>query len=146
MPPGAARNALDCALWDFEAKRSGRPVHELAQLPPPRPLTTAFTISLGTPDEMAKAAQAAAARPLLKVKLGGDGDPARIEAVRKAAPRSELIVDANEAWTEQNLGANLAACAQAGVTLVEQPLPAEKDDRACHNCAADPGLRRRKRA
>ena len=126
-PPGAARNALDCALWDFEAKRSGRPVHEIAQLPLPRPLTTAFTISLGSPDEMAKAAQAAAARPLLKVKLGGDGDPARIEAVRKAAPRSELIVDANEAWTEQNLGANLAACAQAGVTLVEQPLPAEKD-------------------
>ncbi|HEY6830962.1 MAG TPA: dipeptide epimerase, partial [Pseudolabrys sp.] len=82
MPPGAARNALDCAFWDLEAKRAGRPVYELAGLPAPRPLTTAFTISLGTPAAMAQAAAAAADRPLLKIKLGGDGDSERIAAVR----------------------------------------------------------------
>jgi L-Ala-D/L-Glu epimerase / N-acetyl-D-glutamate racemase len=127
MPPGAARNALDCAFWDLEAKRSGRPVHELARLAAPRELTTAFTISLASPAEMAKAAAKAATRTLLKVKLGGDtnlgGDPARVAAVRAAAPHATLIVDANEGWDEGNLAANLAACAQAGVVLVEQPLP-----------------------
>ena len=129
MPPGAARNALDCAFWDLEAKRSGRPVHELAGLPAPRPLTTAFTISLAAPAAMAEAAAKAASRPLLKIKLGGsDGsDPERIAAVRAAAPKSTLIVDANEGWTEDNLAANLAACAQAGVVLVEQPLPEGRD-------------------
>ena len=111
MPPGAARNALDCAFWDLEAKRAGKPAHELAGLPPPRPLTTAYTISLGTPEVMAKAAQAASGRKLLKVKLGGTGDPERIAAVRAAAPNSELIVDANEGWTPDNLAENLAACA-----------------------------------
>ncbi|HWV42580.1 N-acetyl-D-Glu racemase DgcA [Pseudorhodoplanes sp.] len=128
MPPGAARNALDCAFWDLEAKRSGKRVHELAGLPSPRPLTTAFTISLGTPDAMAEAARRASGRPLLKVKLGADGDPARIAAVRAAAPAAQLIVDANEGWAAETLGANLAACAAAGVTLIEQPLPAEADD------------------
>jgi L-alanine-DL-glutamate epimerase-like enolase superfamily enzyme len=127
MPPGAARNALDCAFWDLEAKRSGRSVHELAGLAVPHPVTTAFTISLGPPAEMAKAAESAAARALLKVKLGAEGDAARIAAVRAAAPRAALIVDANEGWSEDNLQANLAACAQAGVTLVEQPLPAGRD-------------------
>ena len=127
MPPGAARNALDCALWDFEAKRAGRAAHELAHLPPPGPLVTAYTISLGTAEDMAEAAAKAAGRPLLKVKLGGDGDPARIGAVRRAAPQPELIVDANEAWQASNLAANLAACADAGVTLIEQPLPAGHD-------------------
>jgi L-alanine-DL-glutamate epimerase-like enolase superfamily enzyme len=127
MPPGAARNALDCAFWDLEAKRAGKPAHELAGLPPPRPLTTAYTISLGTPEVMAKAAQAASGRKLLKVKLGGTGDPERIAAVRAAAPNSELIVDANEGWTASNLAANLSACAAAGVTLVEQPLPSDAD-------------------
>ncbi len=127
MPAGAARNALDCAFWDLEAKRAGKPAYEIADLPEPHPLTTAYTISLGTPETMAEAARAASARKLLKVKLGGAGDPARIAAVRKAAPSSELIVDANEGWSADNLAANLAACADAGVTLVEQPLPAEDD-------------------
>ena len=89
---------------------------------------TAYTISLGAPEVMAKAAAKAAHRPLLKIKLGGDGDPARIAAVRAAAPQSQLIVDANESWNEANLEANLAACVAAGVTLVEQPLPAGRDD------------------
>jgi L-alanine-DL-glutamate epimerase-like enolase superfamily enzyme len=127
MPAGAARNALDCAFWDLEAKRAGKPAHELAGLPPPRPLTTAYTISLGTPEVMAKAAQAASERKLLKIKLGGMGDSERIAAVRAAAPNSELIVDANEGWTPGNLAANLSACAAAGVTLVEQPLPSDAD-------------------
>jgi L-Ala-D/L-Glu epimerase len=128
MPPGAARNALDCAFWDLEAKRMGRPVHALLGLSPPEPLTTAYTISLGTPQAMAQAAAKAADRPLLKVKLGGADDPGRIAAVRNAAPRAELIVDANESWSAVDLGQNLAACAQAGVTLVEQPMPAGRDD------------------
>ncbi len=127
MPPGAARNALDCAFWDLEARRSGRPVHALAGLPAPGPRVTAYTISLGTPEMMAEAARAAAAHALLKVKLGGAGDPARIRAVRAAAPHAELIVDANESWNPADLANNLAACAEAGVTLVEQPLPAGRD-------------------
>jgi len=127
LPAGSARNALDCAFWDLEAKRAGKRVHELAGLPALRPVTTALTISLGTPEAMAAAVQKQAQRKLLKIKLGGDGDPARIAAVRRAAPQAELIVDANEAWTEKNLAENLAACAAAGVTLVEQPLPAGND-------------------
>jgi len=127
MSAGAARNALDCAFWDLEAKRDGKPVHALAGLPTPGPLTTAYTISLGAPETMATAAGKAAARSLLKIKLGAPGDPQRIAAVRAAAPRSELIVDANEGWTPDNLAENLAACAAAGVTLVEQPLPAGAD-------------------
>ena len=127
MPAGAVRNALDCAFWDLEAKRAARPAYELAGLPTPQPLTTAYTISLGTPQAMADAARAAATRKLLKIKLGGGGDAERIAAVRQAAPHSELIVDANEGWTTENLAANLAACAAAGVTLVEQPLPATTD-------------------
>jgi L-alanine-DL-glutamate epimerase-like enolase superfamily enzyme len=128
MRPGAARNALDCAFWDLAAKQSGRPVHEIAGLPPLEPLLTAYTISLAAPQEMAAAAEKVAGRALLKVKLGGPDDPARIGAVRRAAPRCELIVDANEAWTPDNLLENLAACADAGVTLLEQPLPADRDD------------------
>jgi L-alanine-DL-glutamate epimerase-like enolase superfamily enzyme len=128
MPAGAARNALDCALWDLEAKRSGRRVHEIAGLGAPRAVTTAFTISLASPAEMAKATAAAAGRPLLKIKLGGDGDIERIAAVRAAAPLAILIVDANEGWNEGNLAANLDACAKAGVVLVEQPLPEAKDE------------------
>jgi L-Ala-D/L-Glu epimerase / N-acetyl-D-glutamate racemase len=128
MPAGAARNALDCALLDLEAKSSGQRVWTLLGRPAPRPCTTAFTISLGTPEAMAAATAKAAHRPLLKIKLGGDGDDERISAVRKAAPESELIVDANEAWTPDNLEYHLAACANAGVTLVEQPLPAGRDE------------------
>src|SRR5439155_11884802 len=127
MPAGAARNALDCAFWDLAAKRAGRPVHALAGLPPPKPLTTAYTISLAAPAVMAAAAAQAADRALLKVKLGGPDDPARIMAVRHAAPRAELIVDANEGWTDDDLAQNLAACAAAGVTLIEHPLPADRD-------------------
>jgi len=127
MPPGAARNALDCAFWDLQAKRSGRRVHELAGLPAPQPLTTAFTISLAAPAEMAAAAAKVHKRALLKVKLGGDGDAARIAAVRAAAPRATLIVDANEGWNDGNLAVHLAACAAAGVVLVEQPLPEGRD-------------------
>jgi L-Ala-D/L-Glu epimerase len=128
MPAGAARNALDCALLDLEAKRAGQRAWTLLGRPAPRPCTTAFTISLGTPDAMASATAKAAHRQLLKIKLGGDGDDTRIAAVRKAAPESELIVDANEAWTPDNLESNLSACANAGVTLVEQPLPAGRDE------------------
>jgi L-alanine-DL-glutamate epimerase-like enolase superfamily enzyme len=128
LPSGAARNALDCAFWDFEAKSSGRPAHEIAGEPPPRALTTAYTISLDTPDAMADAARKASSRALLKVKLGTADDAARIRAVRAAAPGAELIVDANEGWRADNLAANLAACADAGVTLIEQPLPADDDD------------------
>ena len=129
MPSGAARNALDCALWDVSAKRAGKPVHVLAGLPEPRPVITAYTISLGSPDEMAEAAARAADRPLLKVKLGGGapGDPTRLAAVRRAAPAAELIVDANEGWTPETLAENFSACAAAGVTLIEQPLPAADD-------------------
>jgi L-Ala-D/L-Glu epimerase len=129
LPAGAARNALDCAYWDFNAKRSGRRVHELAGLVSPKPLLTAYTISLAVPTAMAQAAERAASRPLLKVKLGGgdDSDGDRIAAVRRAAPKAELIVDANEGWDDNNLERNLAACAAAGVTLIEQPLPENRD-------------------
>jgi len=128
MPPGAARNALDCALIDLEAKQAGIRAWNLLGRPVPGERTTAYTISLGTPESMAEVTAKAAHRPLLKIKLGGDGDAVRIAAVRRAAPESELIVDANEAWTPANLEANLAACAAVGVTLVEQPLPAGQDD------------------
>jgi len=128
MPACAARNALDCALIDLQAKTSGKRAWELLGRPAPRACTTAFTISLDSPQAMAEATARAAHRPLLKIKLGGEDDAARIAAVRKAAPRSELIVDANEAWTTQTLEKNLAECAGAGVTLVEQPLPAGNDD------------------
>ncbi|MCB1472979.1 MAG: dipeptide epimerase [Rhodobiaceae bacterium] len=128
MPAGAARNALDCAFWDLEAKRAGRRAWELAGLPRPDGIVTAYTLSLKSPGEMRDAAHAAAHRPLIKVKLGGDGDRERIAAVREGAPSSRLIVDANEGWTPDNLEANLDACLKAGVELVEQPLPASDDE------------------
>ena len=157
MPPGAARNALDCALLDLEAKTSGQRAWNLLGRPAPGPCVTAYTISLGSPEAMAAATAKAAHRPLLKIKLGGDGDGARIAAVRKAAPDSELIVDANEAWTSDSLEQNLAECAEAGVTLVEQPLPAGDDqmlarirrplavcaDESVHDRASLEGLRER---
>ena len=157
LPAGAARNALDCALIDLDARISGRRAWELLERPAPRPCTTAFTISLGTPEAMAAATAKAADRPLLKIKLGGDGDGDRIAAVRREAPESELIVDANEAWTPDNLEENLAACEAAGVTLVEQPLPAGQDgalarirrpmavcaDESVHDRASLDGLRER---
>ena len=128
MPGGAARNAIDCALWDLEAKKAGRSVAELLGLTL-NPVTTAFTISLGAPDTMANATKDAAHRPLLKVKLGGadTSDPERIAAVRANAPQATLIVDANEGWSPDTLATNMAACAEAGVALIEQPLPASND-------------------
>lgn len=127
LPAGAARNALDCAFWDLEAKRTGRRAHDLAGLPSPRPLLTAYTISLASPAAMAEAAARAAHRPLLKLKLGGPEDAERLTAVRRAAPKADLIVDVNEAWTTAELEAKLAACAAVDVRLVEQPLPAAED-------------------
>jgi L-Ala-D/L-Glu epimerase len=128
MPAGAARNALDCAFIDLEAKRSGKRAWDLLGRSAPHACTTAYTISLGSPDAMAAATAKAAHRPLLKIKLGGDGDGERIASVRRAAPNAELIVDANEAWTPSNVEQHLAACAEASVTLVEQPLPAGWDE------------------
>lgn len=127
LPAGAARNALDCALWDLEAKRSGRRAWLTAGFSRLTPLVTAYTLSVGAPEEMRAAAIRAADRPLLKVKLAGDGDEARLAAVREGAPHASLIVDANEAWREETLVAQLDACARHGVALVEQPLPAGKD-------------------
>lgn len=129
LPAGAARNAIDCALWDWEAKRQGQPVWQLAGLPKPKPLTTAFTVGLGTPEEMGTAAGQAKDRPLLKVKLGGDAanEPARIRAVRKAAPDARLVVDANEGWTLETAQGMAPVLAECGVELLEQPFPAAED-------------------
>jgi L-alanine-DL-glutamate epimerase-like enolase superfamily enzyme len=128
MPAGAARNAVDCALWDLDAKRSGIRAHVTAAVGRCPPVTTAYTISLDSPDAMAEAAARAADRPILKIKLGAlDGDLGRIAAVRRAAPDATLIADANEGWTADNLARHLAACADAGFALVEQPLPARDD-------------------
>jgi L-alanine-DL-glutamate epimerase-like enolase superfamily enzyme len=131
MPAGAARNALDAALWSVEARRTRRPVWMLAGVQEPQPVVTAYTLSLGEPASMAAAAARAAQRPLLKVKLGapagGEGDDERIAAVRAAAPAATLIVDANEGWRVQTLERRLGACAAAGVVLIEQPLPAQED-------------------
>jgi L-Ala-D/L-Glu epimerase len=128
MPPGAARNAVDCALWDLEAKLSGRSVADRLDLRKLKPLTTAYTISLGEPDVMAAQAREHAQRPLLKVKVGTDDDESRIRAVRAAAPNSAIILDANEGWPEDRLEHHLRIAAEANVALVEQPLPAGRDD------------------
>jgi L-alanine-DL-glutamate epimerase-like enolase superfamily enzyme len=127
LPAGAARNALDCALWDLEAKKAGKPAWELAGLPRPEPLLTAFTISLAAPEAMAEAAKRADGRPLLKIKFGGDRDEARMRAVREARPDARLIGDANESWPVERLGELMAAAADAGFELIEQPLPAGAD-------------------
>ncbi|MGL1832063.1 N-acetyl-D-Glu racemase DgcA [Rhodocyclaceae bacterium SMB388] len=128
MKPGAARNALDCALWDLDAKRSGVPVWRLAGLDAPGPVLTAFTISLEDPDTMRAKAARNAHRPLLKIKLGGEGDIARLEAVRGGAPRSRIIVDANEGWSADEYAALAPVLLRLGVEMVEQPLPAGADD------------------
>jgi L-alanine-DL-glutamate epimerase-like enolase superfamily enzyme len=129
MPPGAARNAVDCALWDLDAKRSGVPAHVSAGIDRLRPVSTAYTISLDEPAVMADAVRKASGRPILKIKLGApEGDAERIAAVRAAAPDATLIADANEGWSEDNLDRHLAACAEAGFALIEQPLPAAKDE------------------
>jgi L-alanine-DL-glutamate epimerase-like enolase superfamily enzyme len=128
MPAGAARNAIDCALWDLEAKIGGRTVASAICPYPLRPLETAYTLSLGEPETMATQAHANATRPLLKVKIGGDNDVARTRAVREAAPKSRIILDANEGWTDDNIVANLAFAAEQGIALIEQPLPAGNDE------------------
>jgi L-Ala-D/L-Glu epimerase len=132
MPAGAARNAVDCALWDLEAKQTKTSAFHLAGIEKCMPVTTAFTLSMGTPQSMAEAARAASFRPLLKIKVGGDGDMERLRAVREAALNSKIVVDANEGWTRDNLEANLALCFKLGVSLVEQPLPADQDDVLAH--------------
>lgn len=128
VKPRAARNALDCALWDLEAKRTQKPVWQLALLQQPHPMVTAYTLSLDTPEAMAKAAAEAAHRPLLKLKLGREGDAERLRLIRQAAPASRLIIDANEGWTPSTLPGFLKVCAEVGVELVEQPLPAADDE------------------
>ncbi len=128
MPPGSARNAVDCALWDLAAKRSGAPAWRLAGVVEPGPCTTVYTISLDAPETMAAAAAKAAGRPILKLKLGGEGDIARVRAVRAAAPDARLVVDANEAWTPAMLRDYPAELAKLGVEMIEQPLPAAADD------------------
>lgn len=127
MPPGAARNALDCAFWHLDAQRDDRRVADIAGIGQLRPLVTAYTLSLDTPDRMGEAAAAQRQRPLLKLKLDGDGDVARVRAVRRAAPAARLIVDANEGWCEEHLAEVMPALAEFGVELIEQPLPADKD-------------------
>ncbi|PSH69731.1 dipeptide epimerase [Phyllobacterium brassicacearum] len=124
---GAARNAIDCALWDFEAKRTGTSARQIAGLPSLRDLTTAVTISFGEVQAMAASAMAFADRPLIKVKVGGENDAERIQAVAQAARTSRIILDANEGWTDDNIVENVLAAAKAGVVLIEQPLPAGKD-------------------
>jgi L-alanine-DL-glutamate epimerase-like enolase superfamily enzyme len=127
MPPGAARNALDCALWDLQAKRTGKPVWALAGLAEPGPVETAYTLSVDTPSAMAAAARDNASRPLLKLKLTGAGDLDRVRAVRDGAPDARLIVDANEAWTPDDFGVLAAELAGLGVEMIEQPFPADDD-------------------
>jgi L-alanine-DL-glutamate epimerase-like enolase superfamily enzyme len=128
LPPGAARNAVDAAFWDLEAKTSGKSVSRLAGIEPPRAVVTAYTLSLGEPEAMGRAAAEHAARPLLKLKLTGEGDLDRVRAVRAAAPGSRLIVDANEGWTAEHFERYAPALAGLGVALIEQPMPAGRDE------------------
>ncbi|MFC2968425.1 N-acetyl-D-Glu racemase DgcA [Acidimangrovimonas pyrenivorans] len=154
LPAGAARNAVDCALWDWEAKKAGKRVWDLAGLPAPQPMITAFTLSLDDPDKMRAEAAKNAHRPLLKIKLGTPDDMHRLAAVRAGAPKSKIIVDANEGWTTE-IYADLAPhLEKIGVALVEQPLPAGADealaeierpipvcaDESCHDRASLPDL------
>jgi len=128
LPAGAARNAVDCALWDLEAKKAGKRVWELAGLPAPRPEITAYTLSLDTPEAMETQAAKNAYRPLLKIKLGTPDDMPRLEAVRRGAPTSRIIIDANEGWTAEVYSELAPHLVGLGVELVEQPLPAAQDD------------------
>jgi L-alanine-DL-glutamate epimerase-like enolase superfamily enzyme len=158
LPPSAARNALDCALWDLEAKRSGKRVWEWANIPIVPEVKTSFTISLDAPDKMAAAAKAAVNSPLLKLKLGGDNlDLPRVEAVRAAAREVRLLVDANESWSPSHYRNIVRALNGLGVELIEQPFPANADevletldhpvpvcaDESCHTTADLPRLKNR---
>lgn len=127
LPPGAARNAVDCALWDLKAKQDGVSVAHLWDISPLHGVETAYTLSLDSAERMGQAAHAASHHPILKIKLGGVGDKDRIRAVHSAAPNCKIIVDANEAWTPDTLVENMLVCADAGISLIEQPLPADND-------------------
>ncbi|KAA3509935.1 N-acetyl-D-Glu racemase DgcA [Agrobacterium rosae] len=127
MKPGAARNAVDCALWDLETKLSGTSVASKVLTVLPKPIFTAYTISLGEPTVMAAKAAENAMRPLLKIKAGTQDDEARLRAVRAAAPQATIIVDANEGWTEQNIEHHFAVAKDLNIALIEQPLPVGKD-------------------
>ncbi len=154
LPAGAARNAVDCALWDWQSKSTGAPVWQLAGLPKPKPCVTAFTLSLDAPDKMQVAAAKHAERPLLKIKLGTPDDMARLEAVRRGAPKARIIVDANEGWTAEVYAELAPHLLRLGVQMVEQPLPAGADDmlaeidrplpvcadESCHDRASLPAL------
>lgn len=158
LPPGAARNALDCALWDLEAKRSGRRVWQLLDIPIVAAVATSFTISLDAPDKMAAAAKSKEAAPILKLKLNGDSfDLARVEAVRGVAPQTRLLVDANESWSVEHYEQVAPSLGRLGVELIEQPFPADADnalshlahpipvcaDESCHTCDDLPRLKNR---
>lgn len=155
LPAGAARNAVDCALWDLAAKQSRQPVWQLAGLAPPQPLVTAYTLAIDTPQALADAARQQAGRALIKLKLAGDGDDlARVEAVRRNAPAARLIVDANEAWQIADYERLAPVFAELGVALIEQPFAADSDvilaqlprpvpvcaDESCHDRASLPAL------
>lgn len=154
LPAGAARNAVDCALWDLEAKQSGRRVWQLAGLAAPGPEIVTYTLSLDTPENMRAAAALHAHRPLLKIKLGTPDDMPRLEAVRAGAPRTKIIIDANEGWTAEVYSDLAPHLLRLGVALVEQPLPAGADDllseiarplpvcadESCHDRHSLPGL------
>jgi L-alanine-DL-glutamate epimerase-like enolase superfamily enzyme len=155
LPAGAARNALDCAFWDLEAKRSGKRVWELAGLAAPEPLTSAYSLSLDSPEKMQAAAYENSSRPLLKLKLAGPEDLQRVEAVRQGAPEAGIIVDANEGWTPEIYTDLAPKLAKLGVQMIEQPLPAGDDaalgeierpvrvcaDESCHDRASLPRLK-----
>ena len=155
LPAGAARNAVDCALWDLEAKKTGKPVWELAGLDQPGPEITAYTLSLASPEEMQKQAAENAHRPLLKIKLGTPEDMPRLEAVRAGAPEARIIIDANEGWSAEVYADLAPHLLRLGVELVEQPLPAGEDealigmerpvpvcaDESAHDCASLPKLK-----
>lgn len=149
LPAGAARNAIDCALWDLQSKQTGKRVWELAGIDAPQPVVTAYTLSLDTPDKMYAAAVKYSSRPLLKLKLAGEGDVERVTAVRGGAPDSKIIVDANEGWDVAAYDAMVPQLHDLGVSMIEQPLPAKDDvvlesvdrpiticaDESCHDSA-----------
>jgi L-alanine-DL-glutamate epimerase-like enolase superfamily enzyme len=158
LPAGAARNALDCALWDLEAKRSGKRAWEIANIPIVDRVETSFTISLDTPARMAGAAASVINLPILKLKLcGDDRDVARVEAVRAAAPNARLLIDANESWSPRHYRNTVSALKELGVELIEQPFPADADevletldhpvpvcaDESCHTTADLPRVKNR---
>ncbi|ACS85023.1 N-acetyl-D-Glu racemase DgcA [Musicola paradisiaca] len=154
LPPGAARNALDCAYWDLASRQQGKPVWQLAGLPRPTPLVSAYTLSLDTPERMAQSAQRNAYRPLLKLKLADEQDIDRVAAVRRWAPESRLIVDANEGWDAALYQRLVPELLRLGVAMIEQPLPAREDaalaslprpipicaDESCHDRRSLAGL------